>query len=336
MICQHCAMIESRVQYCPNFCEELELYNLSRIFWFNWRCSSSWFINDIAFTSLFPAVEEGRLEIARHPLLSHKVSWMNGWSTWYCYFHEIAQNKIRRCECELLLLFSVLRGHRDLSLFWTVVGPTFSIQWYSNVITCRFVYFRAGKNFKFIPEKRETICLHHIRLCWLQRNATCVSRDLIINTNVETKYFMYRSKTWWVCHSVLSEYFRQLHMNLSMLPNCLKIGRCFSPSTTRDLRIDNVLHILMLSEPEGSIFLFDCGEGAVRQILKTPMKHYDIGHIFLTHMHGDHVSNDFLIFWFDHIINSFSGENRVDFLLGLFEISGLCWKSFIVNVENSL
>ncbi|BBN08928.1 ribonuclease Z [Marchantia polymorpha subsp. ruderalis] len=40
---------------------------------------------------------------------------------------------------------------------------------------------------------------------------------------------------------------------------------------------------------EGSIFLFDCGEGAVRQILKTPMKHYDIGHIFLTHMHGDHI-----------------------------------------------
>ncbi|KAG6556446.1 hypothetical protein Mapa_002389 [Marchantia paleacea] len=38
----------------------------------------------------------------------------------------------------------------------------------------------------------------------------------------------------------------------------------------------------------GSIFLFDCGEGAVRQILKTPMKHYDIGHIFVTHMHGDH------------------------------------------------
>ncbi|KAL2631563.1 hypothetical protein R1flu_016249 [Riccia fluitans] len=40
---------------------------------------------------------------------------------------------------------------------------------------------------------------------------------------------------------------------------------------------------------EGSIFLFDCGEGAVRQILKTPMKHYDIGNIFVTHMHGDHI-----------------------------------------------
>ncbi|CAM6100515.1 unnamed protein product [Calypogeia fissa] len=40
---------------------------------------------------------------------------------------------------------------------------------------------------------------------------------------------------------------------------------------------------------EGSIFLFDCGEGAVRQILRTPVKHYDISNIFITHLHGDHI-----------------------------------------------
>lgn len=40
--------------------------------------------------------------------------------------------------------------------------------------------------------------------------------------------------------------------------------------------------------PAGGAFLFDCGEGTVRQMLNSSVKPYDIKAVFLTHLHGDH------------------------------------------------
>ncbi len=43
----------------------------------------------------------------------------------------------------------------------------------------------------------------------------------------------------------------------------------------------------LLVEREGDRLLFDCGEGTQRQMMRYGTG-FDIGHIFLTHMHGDH------------------------------------------------
>lgn len=37
------------------------------------------------------------------------------------------------------------------------------------------------------------------------------------------------------------------------------------------------------------VFLFDCGEGTTRQLLKSHVKPSNIESIFITHNHGDHV-----------------------------------------------
>jgi hypothetical protein len=45
--------------------------------------------------------------------------------------------------------------------------------------------------------------------------------------------------------------------------------------------------VLWLSA-DGTIYMFDCGEGVQRQLHRTPFRHRRIDNI--THMHGDHVS----------------------------------------------
>ncbi|GLJ24619.1 hypothetical protein SUGI_0470820 [Cryptomeria japonica] len=39
----------------------------------------------------------------------------------------------------------------------------------------------------------------------------------------------------------------------------------------------------------GTVYLFDCGEGAQKQIIKTPFQQRGVDKIFITHMHGDHI-----------------------------------------------
>lgn len=38
----------------------------------------------------------------------------------------------------------------------------------------------------------------------------------------------------------------------------------------------------------GGTFLFDCGEGTVRQMLRSTISPSDIKAVFITHLHGDH------------------------------------------------
>jgi ribonuclease Z len=44
----------------------------------------------------------------------------------------------------------------------------------------------------------------------------------------------------------------------------------------------------LLVEREGDRLLFDCGEGTQRQMMRYSTG-FDVGHVFLTHLHGDHV-----------------------------------------------
>ncbi len=46
---------------------------------------------------------------------------------------------------------------------------------------------------------------------------------------------------------------------------------------------------LKLLEERGTIWLFDCGEATQHQILHTSIKPSRIEHIFITHLHGDHI-----------------------------------------------
>ncbi|MDH5595972.1 MAG: MBL fold metallo-hydrolase, partial [Candidatus Bathyarchaeota archaeon] len=40
---------------------------------------------------------------------------------------------------------------------------------------------------------------------------------------------------------------------------------------------------------KGEIFLFDCGEGVQRQMIKAKVSFHRKMKVFITHMHGDHV-----------------------------------------------
>jgi ribonuclease Z len=47
--------------------------------------------------------------------------------------------------------------------------------------------------------------------------------------------------------------------------------------------------VLQLLEERGKEWLFDCGEATQHQILRAPVKLHRIEHIFITHLHGDHM-----------------------------------------------
>jgi ribonuclease Z len=57
-----------------------------------------------------------------------------------------------------------------------------------------------------------------------------------------------------------------------------------TPSTYR-----NVTSIVLKFEDQGSLWLFDCGEGTQQQILRSPIKLSKLEQIFITHLHGDHL-----------------------------------------------
>jgi ribonuclease Z len=57
-----------------------------------------------------------------------------------------------------------------------------------------------------------------------------------------------------------------------------------TPSRSR-----NVTSIALQWMQEGSVWLFDCGEGTQQQILRSPLSLSRIQRIFLTHLHGDHL-----------------------------------------------
>lgn len=46
---------------------------------------------------------------------------------------------------------------------------------------------------------------------------------------------------------------------------------------------------LTLYDERGTMWLFDCGEGTQHQILRSPLKTSRLEHLFITHLHGDHV-----------------------------------------------
>ncbi|WP_028559520.1 ribonuclease Z [Paenibacillus pinihumi] len=47
--------------------------------------------------------------------------------------------------------------------------------------------------------------------------------------------------------------------------------------------------VLQFSQPPHGLWMFDCGEGTQHQLMRTPYKINRISHIFITHLHGDHI-----------------------------------------------
>ena len=58
-----------------------------------------------------------------------------------------------------------------------------------------------------------------------------------------------------------------------------------APSRTR-----NVSSIALHFAQQSRLWLFDCGEATQQQLLHTSLRLSQLEHIFLTHLHGDHLS----------------------------------------------
>src|ERR1044071_427291 len=56
-----------------------------------------------------------------------------------------------------------------------------------------------------------------------------------------------------------------------------------SGTPTRDRNVSSVAMVL-----DGTVLLFDCGEGTQHQLLRAPVRSGAIEAIFITHLHGDH------------------------------------------------
>ena len=48
---------------------------------------------------------------------------------------------------------------------------------------------------------------------------------------------------------------------------------------------------ILISTESGKHYLFDCGEGATRQMVRANINPADVGLVFLTHLHHDHISD---------------------------------------------
>jgi ribonuclease Z len=57
-----------------------------------------------------------------------------------------------------------------------------------------------------------------------------------------------------------------------------------SGTPTRERNVSSVAIVL-----DGTVLLFDCGEGTQHQFLRAPLRSGSIDAIFITHLHGDHV-----------------------------------------------
>jgi ribonuclease Z len=61
---------------------------------------------------------------------------------------------------------------------------------------------------------------------------------------------------------------------------------------------------LILQEPQQQIWLFDCGEATQHQLLASPLRPSKITHLFISHLHGDH------IFGLPGLLSSLSSQSR--------------------------
>ncbi len=57
----------------------------------------------------------------------------------------------------------------------------------------------------------------------------------------------------------------------------------------KPLKHRNVSGLALEVENYGGWYLFDCGEATQHQLLHTPLSLYRLRHIFITHLHGDHI-----------------------------------------------
>ena len=54
-------------------------------------------------------------------------------------------------------------------------------------------------------------------------------------------------------------------------------------------RMRNVSSIALQWSHDGSLWLFDCGEGTQHQILRSPLRLSHLERLFFSHLHGDHL-----------------------------------------------